>query len=166
MNDGPTMTLSFTGGDRLAIKTLADRETGGNASAAIRLVVRQALAQSTTYGERYEALMRGEYRALRRMLSQAELLVIVNAVRGWMVTPHDITLLWSEVEDYLATAEARLLPPVDGPALVAKLRDLPAAACHALVYALEDAQRLAAATGGTVPWDQILGGPLRGPGEN
>lgn len=118
--------------------------------------------------ERYDTLCRSQYRELRRLLSEADLIVIANATRNWWITPESVRGgVALEVSDYLELDpdEVAQLPPVDGRALVAKLSALTDVQEHALLWALDDARRRADA-GEPVPWSTVLGGQLRGPSSN
>ena len=161
-------TIRFSDEDQAAIVRLAERTTGGNQAAAIRQAVRDALRppRPTTHEDRYVALCQQQYRDLRFTFSLSDMMAIADATTGWLIQPHDITMIWSEVEDYLEGLDDKARYPTMNPAtLVDRLRHLTPVQCHALVYALEDAWRRAS-LGGPVSWDTVLGGVLRGPSSN
>lgn len=161
-------TIRFNDDDQAAIIRLAARTTGGNQAAAIRQAIRDALRPQlpTPYEDRYRALMLGQYRDLRVVFSLPDMGCIADAVNGWLIQPHDVTMLYSEVEDFLDDPEmATRHYEVRAAVLVDRLRGLTPVQCHALLYALEDAKRRADITG-SVAWHEVLGGMLRGPSSN
>ena len=161
-------TIRFSDEDQAAIVRLAERTTGGNQAAAIRQAVRDALRppRATTYEDRYAALCQAQYRDLRFTFSLSDMMAIADATNGWLIQPHDITMIWSEVEDYLEGVDGATMYPTMNPAtLVDRLRCLTPVQCHALIYALEDARRRAEVTG-AIAWHEVLGGMLRGPASN
>lgn len=161
-------TIRFNDDDQAAIVKLAARTTGGNQAAAIRHAIHEALRPQlpTPYEDRYRALMLSQYRELRTVFSLPDLVCIADTVSGWLVQPHDVTMIYSEAEDFLADPEmAARHPAVNAPVLVDRLRCLTPVQCHALIYALEDARRKADVTG-QVAWHEVLGGVLRGPASN
>lgn len=113
----------------------------------------------------YRAMLRRQLRELRSLLSEAELVVIANAINGWLVTPEDIHLLYMEVED-MAVEDTALAGPVDIPALVVKLRAMPECHVHALVWAIRRALGGASLATRYQRLSDALGGPMRGARDN
>ena len=141
-----------------ALERIAEREGYGSRTQAIRHWIETAGMPSVAE-ERYAALMVAQHEDLRADFDRQELLVVLNAMRSWLVTAADVHLLWMEVWDYLQAGPAweapeNALPHDRWEPLKDKLWELGPTATHALVQACE--RVLAGAT-----FEDALGGPIR-----
>lgn len=92
-----------------------------------------------TYGSVAQRDLERYYHLLRQSLpafSEAEASLLVDACNGWLIEPHTARLLWAEVADAISLDGLDRKWDVDGPALVARLRNLTPsealAACDAI----------------------------------
>lgn len=85
--------------------------------------------------ERYLYLVASELRDLAGQFSLAEASLLADVINGWRIEPHTVGLLWAEVAD--APEETYSRWQVDGPALVARLRNLTYGQSLALTDALQ-----------------------------
>ncbi|RIH81888.1 hypothetical protein [Calidithermus roseus] len=86
--------------------------------------------------ERYLYLVASELRDLAGQFSLAEVSLLADVVNGWHIEPHTVGLLWAEVADALEEGYAEKWQ-VDGPVLVARLRNLTYGQTLALTDALQ-----------------------------